>query len=48
MKSIKEQKGTELGATTYIKFVEPQSMNFEKKLSEAYLDFKASMDKKAK
>jgi hypothetical protein len=31
-----------------MKFVEPQSMNFEKKLSEAYLDFAASVDKKAK
>lgn len=30
-----------------MKFVEPQSMNFEKKLSEAYIDFKATMDKKA-
>ena len=30
-----------------IKFVEPQSMNFWMKLSEAYLDFVASMDKKA-
>ena len=30
-----------------MKFVEPQSMNFEKKLSEAYIDFKATMEKKA-
>lgn len=30
-----------------MKLVEPQSMNFEKKLSEAYIDFKATMDKKA-
>jgi len=30
-----------------MKFVEPQSMNFEKKLSEAYIDFKLAMDKKA-
>ena len=30
-----------------IKFIEPQSMNFEKKLSEAYIEFKEAMDKKA-
>ena len=29
-----------------IKFIEPQSMNFEKKLSQAYLEFKEAMDKK--
>ena len=29
-----------------MKLVEPQSMNFEKKLSEAYLEFKEAMDKK--
>jgi len=40
MKAMKEREK--------MKFVEPQSMNFEKKLSEAYLDFKASMDRKAK
>lgn len=40
MKAMKEREK--------MRFVEPQSMNFEKKLSEAYLDFKASMDRKAK
>jgi len=30
-----------------IKYIEPQSMNFEKKLSEAYIEFKEAMDKKA-
>jgi len=40
MKAMKEREK--------MKFVEPQSMNFEKKLSETYLDFKASMDRKAK
>ena len=31
-----------------LKFVEPQSMNFEKKLSEAYIEFKQTMEKRAK
>ena len=31
-----------------LKFIEPQSMNFEKKLSEAYLVFKEQYDKKTK